>query len=361
MTSACATHTTVPPAPGLVLPPNPARNTAARDDVADRARFACAVAVQQAQSFDPGASLSAGSIIGALVGGAAGGALGALFGLIGDIPGRAASLGAVALGGAGIAAGGVIKLAGDTSAYERGVSACLAARSVPPSPSHDPGLVEYRLRVLSVRHHAFASFLSAAELADGAAGPGLTRLAEMADAGTLEYAAILVDRHVTSALEPVVRGFGATPVTARVKLGGIRRDYWDEARWYGKPGERTVWVVTARNRRPQEVRRIGLSEASALAQYQPVRPPLFGGAPEATVAISLSYLLHAQERSTAAAWVDRALDPSRGIRAVVGVNDDEIFPDRVYVIVTHAVSAATYEAVLAWAERGEDRDPSRVR
>jgi hypothetical protein len=347
---------------GPVAPPNPARNTAIRDDAADRVRFECAVAAQQAQDFDPGAALGIGSIIGALMGGAAGGSLGALFGLIGDIPGRGAAVGAIVLGGAGMMAGGLIKLAADTSAYERGLSACLAARAATPlpAPSIEPGLVEYRLRILSLRHQAFTSFLSTAELADGAAGPGLEHLADVADAGTLERGAVLVDRHVAPAAEAVARAFGAVPATARVKLGGARRDYWDEARWYGKPGERTVWVVTARTRRPQEVRRIGLSDATALAHYRPLPQPIFGAAPEAAVAIGLSYLLHAQDHGTVGAWADRTLDRSRGIAAIVGVNDD-VSADRVYLVVNHAVRAATYEAVLAWSQRGEDRDLPRAR
>src|SRR5919106_946132 len=72
-------------------PPNPARNTAARDDPADRARFECAVTVQRAQDFDPGVSLLKGSLVGAAIGGLAGGAAGAVFGLIGDVPGAAAA------------------------------------------------------------------------------------------------------------------------------------------------------------------------------------------------------------------------------------------------------------------------------
>lgn len=349
-----------PAPPSAPPPPNPTRNTAARDDPADRARFECAVTVQRAQDFDPGASVFKGSVIGALIGGAAGGALGALFGLIGDIPGQGAATGAIVLGGAGIMAGGLIALDRDAEAYERGVSACLAARSAPPA-TMEAGLVEYRLRVLSVRHDAFTSFLGIQDLRDGAAGPGLVRLAADADRGTLEYGAVLLDRHVAAVEEPAARAFGAAPAAGRVKLGGIRRDYWDEARWYGKPGERSVWMITARNRRPQEVRRVGLSEPATLAHYQPLRPPLFGARPEPSVAVSLSYLLAAQAQGRLSPWLARAIDSSRGIAAVVGTSDDELFPDRVYLMVTHAASAATYEAVLAWSERGDERQQTRPR
>lgn len=46
---------------------------------------------------------------------------------------------------------------------------------------------------------------------------------------------------------------------------------------------------------------------------------------------------------------------------MVAVNDDLVFPDRVYLVVTHAASAATYEALLAWSPRGEDRELPRER
>ena len=134
-------------------------------------------------------------------------------------------------------------------------------------------------------------------------------------------------------------------------LAGGRRDFWDEVRWYGKPGERTVWVTTARNRRPQEVRRLGLSDVAALAQFRPSPRPQFGAHAEATVSVGLSYLLHVQDNGEAAAYVDHALDRSRGIAAVVAVSADPVFPDRIYFIVNHAVSAATYEAVVAWGPR----------
>jgi hypothetical protein len=336
-------------------PPAPSRNTAAVDDPAERLRFACAVDVQQAQGFDPGRSLRDGALLGAVIAGAMGAGLGALFGLIGDIPGRAASAGAIVGGSIGLLAGGLLKLGGDKAAYERGLAACLAAARPPEAPAA-AGLVEYRLRTLNVWHEAFASFLASAELRDGVAGPGLVRLAGAADTGELPRGVVLFDRHIAVPEPPVTQAFGAAPAEARVKLAGGERDYWDEARWLGRPGERTVWMITARNRRPQEVRRLGLSDVTAIAQFRPVRPPLFGARPEATVAVPLGIVEHAQTRGTAGAYVDRTLDRSRAISALVALNDDLAFPDRVYLIVRHATGPATYEAVVGWAERAFGRE-----
>jgi hypothetical protein len=321
------------------------------------------VEVQRAQDFDPGLSLRNGALIGAVIVGAIGASLGALFGLISDVPGKSAAAGAIVGGGAGMLAGGLFKLESDTAAYHRGLAACLIARpAAPPAVTPAPGLVEYRLRTLSLRHDAFASFLSTAELTDGATGPGLMRLASAADAGALGRGVVLYDRHVAPVDAPAARAFGAAPVEARVKLGGAGTDVWDEARWYGKPGERTVWVVTARNnRRPAELRRLALSDVTALAQFRPLPAPLFGAAPEAAVAVPFSYLHHAEARGAAGAYLDRTLDRGRALAAVVAVNDDLVFPDRVYLVVTHATSAATYEALLAWGGRGEERELPRDR
>jgi hypothetical protein len=340
-------------------PPAPTRNTAAIDDPLERARFACAIEVQRAQEFDPGRSLYEGTLIGAAVGGALGAGLGALFGLIGDVPGTGASVGAIAGGGAGMLLGGLWRLESDSAAYERGLAACVTARTVAP-PVVAPGLVEYRLRTLSLWHDAFTSFLSSAELVDGATGPGLTRLAGVADAGTLGRGTVLYDRHITAVPPSLLAAFDAVPVEAQIKLGGAGRDFWDEARWYGKPGERSVWMITARNRRPQEVRRVGLSDTTAIAQFQPTGRPLFGATPQAAVAVPVAFVDHADGRATRSPHVIGGLDPSRAIAAVVARND-VLFPDRVYLVITHAARAATYEALLAWAERVVERGTSDPR
>ena len=363
LVTACARPPALAPTPSALAPPAPARNVPPLDDPADRARFDCAVEVQRAQGFDPGASITRGSLIGLFAGGFVGGGLGALFGLINDVPGSSAAAGAIVGGGAGATVGGPLALHLDGAAYVRGLDACLAAHTAGTRTSAPPiaeaGLVEYRLRMVSLRHEAFASYLSTTELTNGASGPGLMRLAAAADAGALERGIVLYDRHLVPAPESVARAFGATPVDARVRLGGGGRDVWDEARWLGRPGERTVWLVTPRARRAQELRRIGLSDVSALAQFRPASAGMLGGAAEAVVTVPLPYLRHVEERGEAGAYVDRALDRSRGIGALVAVNHDAAFPDLVYLVITHAVNTATYEAVLAWGPRGEGRELPR--
>ena len=114
-------------------------------------------------------------------------------------------------------------------------------------------------------------------------------------------------------------------------------------------------MITSRNRRPQEVRRVGLSDVTGLAQFRPGRPALFGTTPQAALTLPLSVIHQAEGRGATGPSVVRSLDPARAMGVLVARNDDAAFPDRVYLVVTHAVAAATYEAVLAWGERGVER------
>ncbi|HYE92131.1 MAG TPA: hypothetical protein VEA38_13975 [Terriglobales bacterium] len=344
--------------PSPPAPPGAGRPTA-DESPAERVRFECAAEVQRVQGYDPGAALANGSVVGTLAGGAVGGAAGALVGLLDDIPGRVAAKGAVVAGGVGAVVGGQLKLESDTAAYHRGLDACVAAHAagtrpvLPPAPA---GLVEYRLRVLNVRDEAFTVYLGAADLSEGGNGPGLLRLTAAADAVGIDRGGLLYDRHPAPLDERATRAWGAAAVTPRVRLLDGRRDLWDEIRWHGRPGERSVWLVGARNRRPQAIRRVALSEGAGLAHRRPLATPVFGGRREAVTAVALSYLSHAEAHGTAGAYVARYLEPGRGISAVVAANDDVVFPDRAYLVVTHAAVPATYEAVLAWAGRGGERD-----
>lgn len=357
--TACASADVVPPHSGIPAPPV---RRASLDDALDRARFDCAVEVQAAQGYDPGRSLAGGSIVGTLAGGAVGGASGALVGLIDDIPGRTAGNGAIVAGGLGAVVGGLYKLHADIASYHRGLSACLSARAAGQRPAPPPpdGLVEYRLRVLNLRDEAFTAFLGMADAGQGASGPGVLRLVLAADAGDVR-GGVLYDRHPAPLAEAAAQAWGAVPGPARVKLLDGRADVWDEVRWYGRPGERSVWRITTRNRRPQAVRRVAITARDGLAHYRPLASPIFGGGRDAVAAVSLGYLHHAEAHGTLAQYVARHVDVGRGLALVVGVNDDQVFPDAAYLLVTHPSGPATYEAVLAWTARGGERDATGVR
>ncbi|MGH7355355.1 MAG: hypothetical protein ACRELS_12380 [Candidatus Rokuibacteriota bacterium] len=217
--------------------------------------------------------------------------------------------------------------------------------------------IEYRLQVVSVLDEALRANLAAGEFKDGAAGPGLNRLEATLDAAGLPKGALLYDRHVRPAPEPLARGFGATPVAAQVREGGDERAQWDEARWDGRPGEVTVWLIRTSGVRPQEATRVALKGDGPMRQFLPYTVASGTGRFDA-VKISLNYL-NFTDGARIAQWTARAVNLKNGIAVVVGVNDNSMRPDDVYLIVEHSHAPATYKAVLGWRQRrGDIESPS---
>ena len=216
--------------------------------------------------------------------------------------------------------------------------------------------VEYRLRVVSVHDDAFQSQLKVGELNDGRSGPGLDRLAARLDRGDFPSGAMLYDRHVQPAPEDVAKAYGAVPIRTEVKFGGRRGELWDEVRWDGTPGTVTIWIVTPTSRQPQEVRRLALQGLGTLKQFQPYRVS-YSPSPLDAVTVPFAFLRYAEARGDRAQkLLSRAVRLDHGIAALVALNDDLMFPDRVYLIVRQGQTATTHKAILAWRNRETDRE-----
>ena len=216
--------------------------------------------------------------------------------------------------------------------------------------------VEYRLQVVSIFQSTFVSFLKAGELKDGAAGPGLDRLEASLDRGDVSSGAILFDRRVQPVREGVARAYGGSPVVPAIKLGGEGSVVWDEVAWDGKPGERSVWVLSPILRNIQELYNAALKGTGPLRRFQPYSVPM-NGTRATVVTLPLNFLWAQEERGTAwDRYLSRSLDLTGGIGAVVGVNTNAVFPDQVYLIVSQAETPTTYKAVLVWRQRNLDRE-----
>lgn len=221
--------------------------------------------------------------------------------------------------------------------------------------------VEYRLQVVNLYENSFASFLKPGELKDGASGPGLVALEASLDRGEVPTGALLYDRHLQATREGIARAYGGVPVRAAIQPGGWEAQLWDEARWEGKPGEQSVWVIVPTDRRPQELRRLALRGGGPLRQFQPYTIPPNGKRFPA-VSFPLNFLWAQEELGRAwSSYVSPVLDLSDGVGAVVGVNHDRMFADHVYLIVTQGAEPTTYKAVLAWRQRREDIDTPKIR
>jgi hypothetical protein len=215
--------------------------------------------------------------------------------------------------------------------------------------------VEYRLQVVSLFSTAFASFLRPGELKDGASGRGLDRLEASLDGGRVSTGVILFDRRVRPVSEGLGRAYGGSRVIPEVKPGDEGAGAWDQIVWDGKPGERSVWLVSPTIRSVQELYDTALKGAGPLRHFQPYGFPS-NGTRVTALALPLNFLWFHEERGTAwDKYLSRGLDLKDGIGVVVGVNTDALFPDQVYLIVSQAEQPAIYKAVLVWRERNAER------
>ena len=209
--------------------------------------------------------------------------------------------------------------------------------------------VEYRLRVANVFDQSLTSFLSPGELYDGSTGPGFQRLDQFLTQGSGDRGMIVTQRPLTSVPESIARSWGGVAVTAPIARGGVV-SYWDEVRWDGKPGERSIWIVKSDGRmRPQSVRHVVLGGTTALAIFQAysadcgkIRVP----------ALRMPVPLMAFQEARGDIWdkyVAKSLDLSHGVGVAVGTNSNAILPDLIYIIVQQGPEPTTFEVVISWA------------
>jgi len=220
--------------------------------------------------------------------------------------------------------------------------------------------VEYRLEVANLWESALYPFAKTAELSDGASGPGLDRLEAGLDQGAVPHAVVLHDRTLRWASEGVAHAYGTVRVLAEIKAAGDGQR-WDEVRWEGKPGERSVWMVMPSGRGlPQQLYRVVLRGDGPARQFMPYVP--VNGSRSAAVKYPLAFLWSYEERGLIwDRYVSQSLDLGEGLGAVVGENSNQTFPDQAYLIVHQGAQPATYKAVLLWRDAYDFEAPGRLR
>jgi hypothetical protein len=216
--------------------------------------------------------------------------------------------------------------------------------------------VEHRLQVVSMWDSAFMAFAKRGELGDGATGPGLEALVASLDEGKMSSGTLLGDRTLRWAGERVARAYGAERVRAEIVPGGSTPTLWDEARWGGTPGRRTVWVVDPSGRGwPQELYHVVLKSSGPARHFIPYTST--DGRRLGALRFPLEFLWFYEERGTLwDKYVARNLDLTGGIGAVVGVNSNRTFPDQARIVVEQADQPTVYRAVLVWREPSTNRE-----
>jgi len=211
--------------------------------------------------------------------------------------------------------------------------------------------VEYRLKVASIYDQSLTSFLSAGELGDGATGAGFQKLEAALDEGTIGRGTMITHRPLRSVSDGIARAWGGVAVQAPIAKGGVV-SFWDEVRWDGRPGERSIWIVKPNGReRPQAVKHVVLKGGTPLTLY---RPYAVSCGKSVVPVMDMPIPLMAFQESRGDVWdkyVAKSLDMSHGVGAVVGVNNQGVMADLVYIIVEQGPTPTTFEVVLTWQDR----------
>jgi hypothetical protein len=227
------------------------------------------------------------------------------------------------------------------------VTVCLLAVLAVGTPA---GEVEYRMKVANIFDQAMMSFLSRGELDDSATGPGFQRLAAQLDQGSGDRGMNVTHRPLNSVPDSIARAWGGVAIPAQIARGGVV-SYWDEVRWDGRPGERSIWIVKPNGRAsPQAVSHVVLKGTTPLTLYQPYTVAC--GTSRVPV-MHLGIPLIAFQESRGDVWdkyVAKNLDMRRGIGAVVGVNNNAVMANLVYIIVEQGPASTTFEVVITWSD-----------
>ena len=217
--------------------------------------------------------------------------------------------------------------------------------------SSSASAVEYRLKVASIFDQSLTSYLAYGELGDGATGSGFQRLEAGLDQGTVGRGVMLTHRPLSSVPDSIARAWGGIAVPAQIARGGVV-SFWDEVRWDGRPGERSIWIVRPDGReRPQAVKHVILRGGTPLTLY---RPYAVSCGKTRVPVMDMPIPLMAFQESRGDVWdkyVAKNLDMRHGVGAVVGVNNQGVLADLVYIIVEQGPTPTTFEVVLAWHDR----------
>ncbi|MDO8479464.1 MAG: hypothetical protein Q7W02_25375 [Candidatus Rokubacteria bacterium] len=227
------------------------------------------------------------------------------------------------------------------------VAVCMLAVLAVGTPA---GAVEYRLKVASIFDQAMMSFLSRGELDDGATGPGFQRLAAQLDQGSGDRGMNVTHRPLNAVPDSIARAWGGVAIRAQIARGGVV-SYWDEVRWDGRPGERSIWIVKPNGREsPQAVSHVVLKGTTPPTLYQPYTAAC--GTTRLPV-MQLGIPLIAFQEWRGDVWdkyVAKSLNLSHGIGAVVGVNNNAVMANLVYIIVEQGPTPTTFEVVITWSD-----------
>ena len=217
--------------------------------------------------------------------------------------------------------------------------------------------VEYRLFVASIYDTSFTSFVSVSELNYGATGPGLQRIETAISNGEIGWGDMPVGRPLTSVPPSIARAWSGVGVRADIIRGGVDVGRWDEARWEGKPGERSIWLIKATGSyKPQAVQRMTLeSDGIPVRQYLPYA--YTGQSRLPVIQVPQPLIAFSEDRGNVwNKWIAPGLDLGQGVGAVVAFSANALNSDLVYLVVQQGDRPTSFRAVISWADADIDRE-----
>lgn len=217
--------------------------------------------------------------------------------------------------------------------------------------------VEYRLFVASIYDTSFTAFVDVGELKYGASGAGLERLETAISNGEISSGDMPAGRPLTSVPPSIARAWSGARIRADILRGGVDVGLWDEARWEGKPGERSIWLIKATGSyKPQAVQRLTLeSDGIPVRQYLPY--VYTGKSRLPVIQVPQPLIAFSEDRGNVwNKWIAPGLDLGQGVGAVVALSPNALDSDLVYLVVQQGDRPTSFRAVISWADADIDRE-----
>jgi hypothetical protein len=213
--------------------------------------------------------------------------------------------------------------------------------------------VEYRLQVANIDDRIFSSYEGKASSWTSQKEP-MGRLDARLDQEHFSPAAILPGHHVELLEDPA---YGGTTPTRVSLLPATGQQDWSTYVFDAKPGETVAFVVRTDMDAWQKVMDVAADAQGTFRRLSIGGPGLFGGSREVPE-VSQDFLANAVDHGTFPQWVAQHAKAVDGMSLVVGQGDNPFYdPDRVYIVLKLPPQPHTFQAVIGWQDRGQNRQP----
>jgi hypothetical protein len=213
---------------------------------------------------------------------------------------------------------------------------------------------EYRLQVANIDDHIFSSYEGKAPSWTSMKEP-MGRLEARLDNNQFSNAAILPGHHAELLEDPA---YGGTIPTKVSLLPATGNQDWSTYVFDANPGDTVAFEVTTDMAGWEEAMDVAADANGTLRRLSIGGPGIFGGSREVPQ-VSADFLANAIDRGTFPQWVAQNAKSIDGMSFVVGQGNHPNYPDRVYVLLKLPPEPHTFQAVVGWSDRNENRRTHR--